>query len=391
MQFKRLLYVAVLLALFSSCQGPRATRSTTPGNNNVREPRSFQILYVIDGLTVITYSVDTDDLSVTVVGSAVNLLPKDASLIQFLPSAGDRFLYVLWSDASNQQYLSAYAIAQSGVPRTPAIQTLYASLLSQLNIDASGRFAYMLEVNTVNGEYTADIRLFHVDPQTGLLSEDPQVQGSYGPAIFLPAQLYGMSADGTGIYDTTAGPSGSDYRERLVDPNAGTLGPDIELYRTTTTSDVVIGSNVIIEHLSSFYYSGAGYLDVSPNMPWPTQPVIHCTRSMLNVCDSATNVQLDPSGKYLFLTDASTQKIRVAALDLVRTRVVDTGNSFPMTEQTPGFTFSQDGKLIYATLATDRKLHIFGFDSRSGTISAGGTPVVLPSTNSGICPATQVE
>lgn len=392
MELKRFLYVAVLIASLVSCQISSNMHSVMPGNGSTPEPRSLQILYVINGPNVTTYSVDPNNLTATAEGSSVGMLPKSASLVQFVPAPRDHFLYVLWSNATNQQYLSVYATTRSGVPQIPPIQTLNVSSLSQFNIDPGGRFAYTLEVSTESAQYMADIRLFHIDAQFGTLNEDPQLQGSYGPAVVLPVQLYGISANRTKLYDTTASPSGSAYRERMVDVNTGTLGPDVDLYETTTTtSDVLIGASLIIEHESSFYYAGPGYLDISPNIPWPNHAVIHCTSAMLDACDNASNVQLDVSGKYLFLTDPSTQKVRVAAIDLIGKRIVDTGNSFPLTEQTPGFSFSQDGKLIYATLASDRSLHIFRFDPVSGTISSGGTPIVLPSPDSGICPATRIN
>ena len=109
---------------------------------------------------------------------------------------------------------------------------------------------------------------------------------------------------------------------------------------------------------------------------------------MLAACATATNVQLSPIDKYLFLTDPSTQQIQVARIHLTADDVQDTGNFIPMTAQTPGFAFSPDGTLVYALLASDSSLHVYSFDSSNGQLVGGGAP--LPMGNSpGFAPASR--
>jgi 6-phosphogluconolactonase (cycloisomerase 2 family) len=87
--------------------------------------------------------------------------------------------------------------------------------------------------------------------------------------------------------------------------------------------------------------------------------------AMLGACGEASNVQLDPSGQYLYLfvSDPVMQQVRVGHINLARHKIEDTGNFLPPTAQTPGFSFSPDGKFVYALLASDLSVHIFSFDS----------------------------
>jgi 6-phosphogluconolactonase (cycloisomerase 2 family) len=107
---------------------------------------------------------------------------------------------------------------------------------------------------------------------------------------------------------------------------------------------------------------------------------------MLTACATATNVEIDPVGKYLFLTDPPTQQIHVARIHLGAKTVEDTGNAIPMTAETPGFAFSPDGTLVYAVLASDSSLHLYSFNPASGQLTDGNSPLPINS-NYGFCPA----
>jgi 6-phosphogluconolactonase (cycloisomerase 2 family) len=112
---------------------------------------------------------------------------------------------------------------------------------------------------------------------------------------------------------------------------------------------------------------------------------IHCTKAMLAFCGTASYIKLDRSGRYLFLTDPVSGGTHVARISVTTHQLIDTGNSLPMTSQTPGFVFNQDGSIVYV-MQTDASLHFFHFDSSSGTLTEGGTPLPL-AQGSGICPA----
>jgi WD40 repeat protein len=334
---------------------------------------------------VTTYSIDPRSLEAAAVEQPVSLIPATASLIQFDPSPDDNFVYAVWSDGQGAQHLSVFQTDSSGVPQLPAIQVLDAASLSQFNMHPSGRFAYMLEVTNSNGQYQADIRLFHTQTGEGILKEDPQVQGSYGPASYWPAFLYGFSANGSKLYDTSMTMAGSVYRERPIDLTTGRLGSDTQLLNVSDEEVVAIGK-VIVDQYQSDTNVNQSYLDIFPNIPNPPQAVIRCSYVMLSFCATATNVQLDISSNYLFLTDPATQAIHVAAINPSSMKINDTGSSMPMTSQIPGFAFSPDGRIVYALLASDNSVHFYHFDQSSGLLSEAGTPLALEPA-SGICPA----
>jgi len=368
-------------ALMLSFCGGGSSNNTQTSSSTTQSP---EILYVVNNGTVFTYSVDPNALTANAVGAAVSLIPAEA-LIQFVPSPDDHFLYVLWNDAQGKEHISVYSTDSSGVPQTPAAQTLDVSSLYQFNIHRSGQFAYMMEVLNSNGLFTSQIRLFHVHPTSGILSEDPEIQGSYGPSYDWPAALYGLSRDGSKLYLTFNSTQGLEYRERSVNLRTGTLGPDIGLYTPGSHwGELVIGQKLLIDDYRPWNQSG--YLDVFSNAPGPSHPIIHCTSAMFSACETATNVQLDAFGHYLFLTDPNTQSIRVAQIRMRTRRVVDTGGSFPFTAEIPGFSFSPDGTLVYAILASDNSVHIYGFNPASGALTPGGSALALP-PSSGICPA----
>jgi 6-phosphogluconolactonase (cycloisomerase 2 family) len=345
---------------------------------------SSEILYVLNNGSAATYAIDPGSLTATAVEQPVTLLPSPALMMQFDPAPYDHFVYNVWSDGQNVQHLSVFQTDSSGVPQLPAIQTLDADSLSQFNMRPAGQFAYMLQITNSNNQYYAKIRLFSVMPSGGKLKENPQLQGTYGPSPFWPALLYGFSPDGTKLYDTSiVSTGGSVYRERLINKKNGTLGADSQLISLNGNEDVAIGAMIAVQHQNSSSPSRA-YLDIFPNSPNPKR-TIHCTMAMLAYCATATNVQLDRTGKFLFLSDPATGAIHVASMNLSQNKIVDTGNSMPMTSQTPGFAFNQNGSIVYA-MQPDGNVHFFHFDASTGALTEAGTPLPI-AQGSGICPA----
>ena len=373
-QSASVLLFALALGLLLSCG---------TGAHPAADLPSGQVLYVLNGGSISTYSVDPTSLEATLLEQPVELVPPPASLLQFDPSPHDHFVYAVWSDGQNVQHLSVFATDSYGVPQLPAIQTLDADSLSQFNLHPNGQFAYMLQITQNNNEYYAKIRLFEVKGTNGILKENVQFQGTYGPAPFWPAQLYGFSPDGNKLYDTSPVPTGSVYRQRSINKSNGTLGADNQLITLSGNEDVVIGSVIAVQRQSDVD-PGQAYLDIFPNVP-KSKRTIHCTQAMLMYCSTATNIQLDRSGRFLFLTDPATAAVHVVWMNLAKNRIVDTQNSMPMTSQTPGYVFNQSGKIVYA-MQTDGSIHFFHFDATSGALTEGGTPLPI-APGGGICPA----
>jgi hypothetical protein len=387
MKWLRILSVFLPLlcgGILTSCG---TSSQSTSSNNPTPSVSSSQILYTINNGTVSTYNVDVNALTFTPVEQPVNLIPN-GSLIQLVPAPHDSSLYVLWADSASQQHLSVFATDSSGVPQMPGVQTIDATSLYQFNIHSSARFAYMMQVDSSGNQYVSTLRLFQINSSNGKLSEYPQAQGTYGPYDVWPAALYGFSADGTKIYLNQQNSQGSFYDQRPLNAGNGTVGPGVVLYQFAGTSSdtLVIGAQVMIdEHMAS---GMSGYLDIFPLIPRPRHHLFRCTAVMLAACATATNVQLSPVGKFLFLTDPPTQEIHVARFHLTSMNVQDTGNFIAMTAQTPGFAFSPDGTLVYAVLASDSSLHVYSFDSSSGQLVGGSAPLPL-GNSSGFAPASR--
>jgi hypothetical protein len=372
-------FVALAVTFLVGCQGLSKHQPSPP----LSAP-SGEILYVLDNVSVTTYAIDPGTLEPSVAAGSVALIPTSSLLLQFLASPDDHFLYALWSDPQQQEHLSTYATNGSGVPQIPPVQVLNISSLSQLNIHPSGEFAYAMGVDNSSGAYTSTILLFHIQA-SGALRLNSQVQGTYGPALY-PTLLYGLSPDGTELYLESEDANGPVYWERTVSGQNGTLAADVLLFRPPGSDSVVFGASLIIDYQSTFNCSQPRYVDVLPNQAEPPQVLIHCTSAMLGACGTASNVQPDPSGDYLFLTDPASQQVRVARLNLSENVVTDTGNFLPFTAQTPGFAFSPDGTLVYALLASDSSLHVYHFDQTSGNLMEGGASIPMPNS-AGFAPA----
>ena len=393
--FRSVLFVSALLLLalfFVSCSnGPAQSGSASSSNSN-------EVLYVIENGLITTYGIDPNSLSITQIEQPVEV-PSLESLLQFVPSPNGRFLYLLWLDTTNTNRLSVYTTDSAGVPQTPPIQTLKADFLFQLNFHPSGKFVYALQVNSSNGQYgssssalyTAYIRMFRVDEMSGFLQENVATLGTYGPSLDWPISLYGVSNDGKRVFLNNQATEGSAFLVRMVNDNTGALGPDINLFGQTgtwqTLNRLAIGDKLLVD----LHQTGnrSEYIDVYPNPPGNSAPLIHCTSSMLSLCETSPNIQLDPSGGYIFMTDPVSQQISASKIDLTGHQISAAGGLLPPTESTPGFFFSPDGKLIYATAAADGDLHVYNFDPATGQIVSGSSTLPLPPGNVALCPSTR--
>jgi hypothetical protein len=376
MCFRRVVIGLATLAvsLLTGCQDP-SLPSIVP---------SGQVIYVIDGVSLTTYNVNPSTLQPSLLGEAVSLVPETSALQQIVASPNGRLLYLLWTDAAQSEHLSSFTTDRFGVPQIPAIQTLDLPAVSQLNFHPNGKFAYAMQIDSSTGPYFSSILLFHIDA-LGILQLDSQVQGTYGPATY-PTLLYGVSPDGSQVYLVTEDGNGAEYLERGINRSNGTLAASGVLFRPPLRDSVVLGAALVVDYQNALNYSRPQYLNILSNEPEPPRPLIHCTKAMMRACVAATNVQLDPSGEYLFLTDPTARQVRVGRIRPIAGVITDTGSAMPFTAYTPGFAFSPDGTLVYALLAHDLALHIFQFNKATGNLSEGSASIPIP-TSGGYLPA----
>jgi hypothetical protein len=374
-------FVTLAVGVLLACQSVNNS-----GSSSASIP-SAEVLYVVNNGNLTTYAIDPSSLEPTVTGSPVDLLPgASSSLLQLVPSPNDHFLYLLWTDNRQQEHLSTYATDSSGIPQVPAVKTVDVWSLSQLNIHPSGKFAYAMQIEDEYGygPYTSKIFLFHVK-KSGALGEDGQILATYGPAV-VPTLLYGINAKGSELYLGSSQPTGPVYWERPVNQRNGILAAQVLLYRAPLQASTVFGANLIIDYDNSLNTAPPRYVTVLPNTRNSQKHLIQCGSTMLSACGNASDIQLDPSEQYLFLTDPASQQTQVGYIDLNKHTIRDTGSFLPLTAQTPGFAFSPDGKLVYALLASDLSLHIFGFNRSSGALSEGPASIPIPAS-AGFVPA----
>lgn len=362
-------FIALAVGILLACQA-----ANNSGTSSASIPDG-EVLYVVDNGNVTTYAIDPTSLAPTVTESPVELLPASSSLLQFVPSPDDHSVYALWMDQQQREHLSTYSTDAAGVPLLPALQTLDVSSLSQWNVHPSGRFAYAMQLENGNGPFTSTIFLFHID-SSGMLQDKGQVLGKYGPAI-LPTLLYGLNPVGSELYLGSQQQDGPVFWERSVNKKSGLLARQVLLLRPPLQDSTVFGAKVIIDYNNASNTAPPRHVTILPNTPNPREHLIQCGSAMLSACGNATNVQIDPSGEYLFLTDSLAQQVRVAGIHLDRHELLDTGSFLPSTAQTPGFVFSPDGKVVYAVLASDLSLHIYVFDRSDGTLTESSATIPI--------------
>jgi hypothetical protein len=184
-------------------------------------------------------------------------------------------------------------------------------------------------------------------------------------------------------------PTPFDYRQRTVNSQTGALGAEVPLY---SVSYSWANQGEIVAIGSVDYFMGVGgpvntWLNVFPNAPNPAPnptPLINCTSMMFGPCSTASDVQLDHSGKYLFFNDPVSQQIRVARIDLSASQIVDAGSSIPNGQAISGVVFSSDGTLVYSVPSDNSvPLQIYSFDAGSGQLRPGGSHAV-PAVYNGV-------
>jgi hypothetical protein len=340
-----------------------------------------QVVYAVEGTTIVTYDVDPQTLIATQVGTPLTV-SQAATLAGLIPVPHGRFLYVVAYDTNFNEHLSVYATDETGAPESPATQQMNATGFYGLVVDPLADFAYTIFESTPAGSYytTYVIRRYMVDAVTGALS-NPEVEAKYvlddgaEGTTDCYLQLLGFNPTATALYDVVScighdGESGT-YNEHSLNPQTGALGPDVEIYSWSNQDGYqnvqFVGNLMFVFASPNDFQQGFNTVDVYPLQPNTSQPLVQCTESMLEACGYTGGV-VHPSGKYIFMaiTADSTQIDRV---ELSQQNIVDTGNYIPY----PFSQFSPDGTLAYAfsNISGYEQIEIYGFDAVTGSVTPG--------------------
>ena len=373
------LCLVVSFASFTLTQNSEAQGFSAPPSSPV------QVIYVVEGTTVVTYNVDPQSLNPTQVGSALPISAVNG-YYSLISSPNGRFLYVFSYSAGSIERLSVYDTDASGVPQTPAVQVINAKGLIDLAIDRNTSFLYAIyalpdaTMNYVN--YT--ISRFLVNPSTGAISQR-LLQAKYkmpsgaGGSEQCGVSIFGFNGAGTKLYDEVFcsyhGGVSASYSERGVNLQIGALGPDVQIFGWNNSSgggDKVefVGDLMFVSAVPNDYQQGLNSVDIYPLKPGTSTPIVNCTASMLEACGYSSGVA-NPSGKYVFM-GISQNSTQIEKVDLSEKKIVATPNYIPYAING----FSPDGTLVYSNNwswdGSYYDLEIYGFDLTTSNVTPGG-------------------
>jgi hypothetical protein len=341
-----------------------------------------QLVYLQDGTTLTTYSIDPQTLWASPVGQPFSL--PMTTFNSLVPSLNGEFLYIFGSDAARNQHLWVFATDASGVPQSPAVQELNANGLYNFELDPAANFAYVVTGTPITNDQTLySIQRFTVDSTTGALSAAAVVAkyplyGPCAPGAQAALGLNGFGANGQKFYDYwfcsyPYDTFNATYYQRTISPT-GALGKEVEVFNWDNGGEgfdtVSFSNDQLIDFTvpNDFEY-GISSLDIYPIVPNTTTPELQCTAAMLEACGYAVGEIIHPSGKYIFfLVNDYTDQI--ASIDLAAGKIIDTGNYIPYQVAA----FSPDGTLVYAleNLTSAYYIQIYGFNPTTAKVTYNG-------------------
>jgi hypothetical protein len=380
------LCLILFFASFALAQNPN------PQNSFAAQPSSstVQVVYVVEGTTIVTYNVNQQTLYATQVGTSLTV---NASSVYFLyPSPNDHFLYVVAYDASSNKHLWVYDTDISGVPQVPAVQEIDARGFDGLQINPKINFLYAVyeaPSGLYNTAYT--IQRYVIDPSAGKISQ-PQVEGTY----ILPngaegtegcyLSIMGFTPTGNNLFDEIGcsyhGGNSATYNERTLNLKTGALGPDVQIYSWNNATEGGEYVQFVRNHMFDFvtpnnYDPGVNSVNIYPVQPNTNTPLVQCTATMLEACGYAGGVA-HPSGKYVFMA-ISQGATQIDKVELSAKKIVDTSHYIPNNVSQ----FSPDGTLVYGVSYSNPGyyIEIYGFNVATSDVTTSGGIIGIPSIN----------
>ena len=336
-----------------------------------------------------TFNVDPSSGTPTEVGAITA-----PNIYGVVSSPDGHFLYVLGGDTGGKEHVWVYPTQANGSPQAVPLQVInlpnaYGRAFA---VHPSGKLAYAVET-TYNSQWQviARLRIFNVDPQTGVLTKSQLLRPSppNGPcgtgwSVSGFLQLSGFLHQGAQLIEQWACSNHdggfSAYYRREVNRQTGELGPEIQFFGVYEGEAWFTRPSVIA--WSSYDYAVYVY---PPNGGY--KPIITCTLTMLAGCGNALGALAHPSGQYIVL-DNSLTMATLGRIDLIERRIVDTGDSIPDLP----LQFSPDGSLLYTLVPNNWQppwqFQIYVFDQNTGAVQQGGT-LQVPSAYYMIIPAVR--
>ena len=370
------LFVLVGISTFALAQN-----SSVSGTSASQPSTKMQVVYVVDNSTLTTYNVDPQTFVPTEAGT---LTLKESVYPNIVPSPNDRFFYYTAFENYSQQgqKLYVYDTNSLGVPATEAVQTIAVSrLFGGIVIDAVSKFVYVASEGTPGSNTTPwYIYRFVLDPATGKLSQRV-TEATYSLQSNVEVcdlSIMGLNAAGTELYDGIGciNPEGTSatYNQRSVNVQTGALGADVQIYSSSDynggSERVQFVKNLMFDFVSPNNPSGqtGELVNVYRIKPNETTPTISCGSSMFDACGDFILGLVNPTAKYVFLTNPQSVT-EIGAVNLSTQQITET-SSIPYEVQE----FSPDGTIAYAAndAGTALEIEIYGFNLASGAVTQGG-------------------
>jgi hypothetical protein len=338
-----------------------------------------QLLYVQEGSSLITYSVNPKTAVAIKLGS-LYLNALESYPVQVFHSPISSYIYILGFASATEEYFWVHATTAEGVPTENPIQKLAVKpALTQFYIHPNGTFAYALYswTDQATGQFVGDIALYTINPKTGKLTNTTKPVASFPANYYWQTFLYGFNSTGTMFYTRAyvdfRDSNGNDFSSYEVNAKTGALTDATFFWQDdganqgtdfSAIGDKLIGEDFNFEECCS--NAGINILQNSANATSAT-PIIACTSNMLAECGDNKSIQFDPTGQYLFLT-TMTNTTEVIAIDLAAKELKKTGASMPDTSSN-GVTFSPDGRLAYA-IKYANEISVYAFNPADGLFTA---------------------
>lgn len=352
---------------------------------------SNQLLYVQAGPSLVTYSVNPSTAKATKLGS-LHLSASDKYPIQIFHSPTSPYIYILGFASATKQYIWVHATTAEGVPTVSPVQQLQVKpALTQFFIHPNGTFAYALYSWTnQNGEFVGDIVLFTISPKTGQLTNTTKAVANFPANYYWQTFLYGFDSAGSKFYTRAyvdfRDSNGNDFYFYAVNAKTGALSSGTLFWQddgANQGSDFsVIGESLIGEDFDFQQCCSYGGISLYQNSlkAIGSKPLIACTSTMLAVCGDYSIMAFHPSGKYLFVTDYTTNEVSILYISLPLKKLESSGAFIPGSPTTVAF--SPDGLLVYAVENSEILVYVFnphsGLLTASTSIAAPGVGHILP-------------
>jgi hypothetical protein len=359
----------------------------TFNRHNSSPSSSVEVVYVIDGSTLTTYTVNPQTLQATQVGT---LTLQESVYPGLVTSPNGRFIYYTAFENYSQQgeKLYVYPTDGSGAPNPTPVQTLNAPGIGGIVIDPNGSFLYA-EVAGAQGSETTpySIQRYVINPTTGEISQ-PVVEAKYAldssqGGEFCSLGILGVNPSGTELYDAIpcSSPYGASatYNERTINTSTGALGPDEQVFSWNndegeSTQFVYLVKNLLFDFVNNYGETDKNLVNIYPIQTNVMPPLISCGTSMYEPCGDFISAYAHPSAEYVFLTDP-TSVTDIGKVNL-STKQITATSSIPYEVQQ----FSPDGTIAYGVNDVNGALdiEIYGFNVSNGAVTAGGT-ISVPS------------